>query len=286
MYLLSLGMESIYYLGMGFVFGAALGSFTKVLADRSLKRQGINGRSYCPGCKTTLRWYDLLPVISFILIKGRCRYCRRKIGLEYIVIEIISGIIFSLLFSQLPYSVFFSQDYFRTFITLTDLLFKSFSICILLSVALTDIRKMLIPDRIILPSIVIACIYLISITLIKTVYFGYMLIILESLFYPASAAILIAGFFYSLIVVTKGRGMGGGDVKLGAFMGLVLGFEMSMVALMIAFLSGSVVGILLIISGKKSFGEHIAFGPFLVLGSITALLWGKEILQWYLSLSI
>lgn len=292
---------------LGFVFGSVLGSFTKVLADRSLKKLGINGRSYCPGCKTTLRWYDLLPVVSFILLQGKCRYCHKKIGIEYPVVEITSGIIFSLLFLQLPYSIFFSKDYFNIFITLADLLFKSFSICVLVAVALTDIRKMIIPDRIILPSIVMATIYLLVITIIKVVYLFFYLnqtqtgkfliyktdyfirhaqYTAEPLLYPIATAVLIGGFFYSLIVVTKGRGMGGGDVKLGAFMGLILGFPMSLIALMIAFLSGSIIGILLIVTGKKSFGQHIAFGPYLVLGAITVLLYGDKILNWYLHLSI
>lgn len=300
-------MESIYFTGMGFLFGSSLGSFTKVLADRGLKKQGINGRSYCPGCKTTLRWYDLLPVFSFIYLKGKCRYCHKKIGFEYIIVEILSGVLFSLLFFQLPYSVFFSKDYFKIFITVEELFFKCFSVCILIAVALTDIKKMLIPDRIILPSIVMATMYLIITTLIKVAYLFYylnqsstgkfliynidyfrrhMFYTAEPLLYSVATAVLIGGFFYSLIIVTRGRGMGGGDVKLGSFIGLILGFPMSLIALLIAFISGSIVGVFLIVSGKKTFGQHIAFGPYLVLGAITVLLYGDKILNWYLHLSI
>ncbi len=96
--------------------------------------------------------------------------------------------------------------------------------------------------------------------------------------------LLIGGFFWGLIIITKGKGMGGGDVKLGAFMGLMLGFPQALIALILSFLTGAVFSIILIIFGKKSFGQVIPFGPFLVLGSLIVLFWGQEILNWYLSI--
>ena len=98
--------------------------------------------------------------------------------------------------------------------------------------------------------------------------------------------LLIGGFFMALIIITKGKGMGGGDVKLGAFMGLGLGFPNAPIATMLAFLLGAVVAIVLMVTGKKRFGQSIPFGPFLVLGSLMALFWGSHISNWYLHLSL
>lgn len=260
MYLLSFVMI------FGFVSGSILGSFVKVLADRSLSKKSFLGRSYCPFCKEGLRWYDLFPVASYILLNGRCRYCHKKIGTPYLWIEVGMGVLIGLLFWQS----------FQFSITLLDLLFKTFFIVVLAVLFLTDLKKMLIPDRIIKPAIIIALILLI----IKAVYTKSA----EPLYMGILMAILIGGFFFSLIVITKGKGMGGGDAKLGAFIGLMLGFPQALFALMLAFLTGAVFSIGLIIIGKKHFGQTIPFGPFLVLGSLIMLFWGKEIINWYLHL--
>ena len=96
--------------------------------------------------------------------------------------------------------------------------------------------------------------------------------------------LLIGGFFWALIIITKGKGMGGGDVKLGAFMGLMLGFPQSLLAIVLSFISGAIFSIFLIIFGKKHFGQAIPFGPFLVFGSLVSLFWGNLIIDWYLHL--
>ncbi len=97
-------------------------------------------------------------------------------------------------------------------------------------------------------------------------------------------AVIIGGFFWGLIIITRGKGMGGGDVKLGAFMGLMLGFPQSLIALILSFLTGAIFSMILIIFGKKHFGQTIPFGPFLVIGSLVALFWGNQIIDWYLHL--
>lgn len=291
----------------GFLVGTVLGSFIKVLADRSLIKKELGGRSYCPYCKAVLRWYDLFPVISYIFLKGKCRYCHKRIGIEYPLTEILTGILIGYLFWQSFQNLQFTIN-FQFAIFLAEFLFKVFFISILVSLAITDLKKMLIPDRIILPSIIFAIIYLLTLAVMKIGYLYYYLsqssvgklllpphspyfqrhalMTVESVLYPALTGLLLGGFFLGLIILTKGKGMGGGDVKLGVFLGLVLGFPNSLAALMMAFISGSIVAIILVISGKKSFGQQIPFGPFLVFGSIVALFWGKEIINWYLALSI
>lgn len=275
----------------GFILGAVLGSFIKVLADRSLSNKSFRGRSYCTACRHKLAWYDLLPIVSFFLLGGKCRYCRKSFSSEYILVEISSGIIFALVF-------------WKVFPNFYDLPLKIFFTCVLLVLFITDLKKMFIPDRIVLPALVVTLIYLVLLTIYKIGYLFYYLsqsrigqlllppnsdyfqrhaiISAYPLFWGIVMALLIGGFFTLLILITKGRGMGGGDVKLGALIGLSLGFPGSLVALMLSFISGAVFSIGLILLKKKHFGQSIPFGPFLVFGSIVSLLWGNQIVDWYL----
>lgn len=284
---------------MGFVIGIVLGSFVKALADRSLINRSFLGRSYCLNCKHKLQWYDLLPIVSYLLLRGKCRYCGDRISLEYLLVEVGMGLLIGFLFWQSLHGVQYQ-------ISLLELIFKSFFIIVLAILFLTDIKKMLIPDRIILPSIVISIIFITVITIIKVIYLYYyltqtvlgqkllqntdyfqrhLLITAEPLFGSILMGFLIGGFFMALIIITKGKGMGGGDVKLGAFIGLGLGFPLSLVAIMFSFLTGAVLSIILIVLGKKHIGSSIPFGPFLVMGALIALFWGNQIITWYLTIN-
>lgn len=189
-----------------------------------------------------------------------------------------------------------------------DLVFKVFFITVLSILFLTDLKKMFIPDRIILPAILIGVSSLLVITLIKIGYLYYYLtqspigqkllppysdyfqrhaaVTAEPLFFGLLMGLLIGAFFMSLIILTRGKGMGGGDVKLGAFMGIMLGFPGALLALVLSFLTGAIFSIVLIIAGKKHFGQTIPFGPFLVIGSLVVLFWGEQILNWYLHLGL
>lgn len=229
----------------GFIIGAILGSLSYALALRSLGKESFWGRSYCPHCKAKLRWYDLFPILSFVFLRGRCRYCRQSISKEYLLAEISMGILIAFVFWQ-QFSIF-----------------SLFFVTALIILFVTDIKKMLIPDRIVLPSIIIA-------------------LIARPLPANILTALGIAGFFYALILITKGKGMGGGDVKLGGFIGLGLGFPNGIVAIFLAFLLGAAFSIVALILRKKRLGQPIPFGPFLVLGSLIALFWGNSILNWYL----
>lgn len=286
---------------VGFFLGTILGSFVKALADRSLESKSFWGRSYCPKCRHKLAWYDLFPILSHVLLKGKCRYCHKKIPLEYLLTEIILGILIAYLFVQS-----FSNFQFSVFIL--EIVLKIFFVVVLAILFLTDLKKMLIPDRIILPAILIGITSLLAITIYKIGYLYYYLSqspIGQKLLPPYSdyfqrhvlisaqpfllsllIGALIGGFFLSLIIVTRGKGMGGGDVKLGAFIGIMLGFPNALLALILSFITGAIFSIGLVISGKKHFGQTIPFGPFLVSGSLIALFWGNQILDWYLHLGL
>ena len=293
---------------VGFLFGMVLGSFVKALADRSLGNKSFWGRSYCPKCQHKLAWYDLFPILSYILLHGKCRYCHRKIGFEYLLVEATMGILIGFLFWQTPFVIARSeatwQSVFQSSIILLDLVSKTFFVVILAILFLTDLKKMFIPDRIVLPAIWIGASSLLVITLYKIGYLYYYLAqtavgqkllppytdyfqrhalaAAQPFFGGVITALIIGGFFMGLIIITRGKGMGGGDVKLGVFMGMMLGFPAAFFALVLSFLIGSIFGIVLIITGKKHFGQTIPFGPFLVLGSLIMLFWGPPIIDWYL----
>ncbi|MBI4036025.1 prepilin peptidase [Candidatus Daviesbacteria bacterium] len=294
---------------VGFLIGIILGSFTKVLADRSLIGKYFKGRSYCLFCKTELRWYDLFPIFSYILLAGKCRYCKKKIGMEYLLVEVAVGLLVGFLFFQSFQGLSplqFQISNFKFQIKVIEVLLNIFFIAVLTALFLTDLKKMFIPDRVILPAIVVGAVSLFLFTIYKIGYLyfylsqtpvGRYLLPPHSDYFQRHALITaqpfllsilmglaIGGFFLSLIIITRGKGMGGGDVKLGAFIGLMLGFPNALVALILSFLTGAVFSVGLILLGKKHFGQTIPFGPFLVLGSLIMLYWGSQIIDWYLHL--
>ncbi len=292
-------------IALGFILGSLAGSLSLCLAKRSLTNKSFWGRSYCFKCKKILHWYDLLPIFSYLFLKGKCRYCRKDFGISHLAYETCSGILLATLF-------------YLNLATLTNLSavsivfwlefgFKIFILIVLVILFITDIETGLLPDRITYPAIVISFGYwiLISVVKISLLYFGltqsqlgryllppytnylfdHALVILDPFKWAIFASVLIGLFFGGLIWITKGRGMGGGDLKMGILLGLALGFPGAFLSLMLAFLLGSLVGITLIIARLKRFGQTIPFGPFLSIGAIITLFWGEKIINWYLDSS-
>lgn len=301
-------MQSFYFLLSGFILGTILGSLAKALADRSLTRRTFFGGSKCEFCKKHLSPLDLFPILSYLFLKGRCRYCKKNISIEYLLVEVFSGALIAFLFWQS--SAFFPgfEDIPKLILFLSPLLFNTFAVTILLILTLTDLKKTLIPDRISYPAIIIALVFLVVFTLYKIwlvfaslngsaigkyllppysdYFFRHAFIVAEPLIYGIITGFAIALFFLALIFVTKGRGMGGGDVKLGAFIGLVSGFPNGLLSLMLSFMTGAVVGIFLMAFGKKKLGQTIPFGPFLALGTLMTIFWGDTILNFYMNLKL
>ena len=236
-----------------FIFGLFIGSFLNVLSDRLPKGENfLNSRSYCPSCKHNLSFFDLIPVISFIVLKGKCRYCKKRISFWYPLSEITTAVVFVLAYLTSLQS--FMSIYFIFLLLISSLLIIVF---------LTDIKYGIILDKIITFAVFIAVLYL---------------IIFEnsSIISHFIAGLLALLFFLLLVVFTKGKGMGFGDVKLSFFMGLLLGIPGVIISLYIAFLTGAFVAIILILWRKKRFfKDTISFGPFLVLGTLITLFWGS-----------
>lgn len=226
-----------------FLFGLCVGSFLNSLVYRLNEgnlKSFIFGRSVCPKCKHKLEWRDNTPLFSFVLLGGRCRYCQKPISIHYPLVELATGI--------LTVSIFF-HGLFYLFITYA-----------LVAIFLSDLLYQTVPDEIVYPAIGVALFY--------------------SIINHQSSIIsgFLAGlFFLILVLITKGQGMGMGDVKLAALMGLFLGYPKIIVALYMAFLTGAIAGVILILLGKKRFGEHIPFGPFLIGSTFVSLFWGEII---------
>lgn len=293
---------------LGAIIGTCLGSLTKAIADRSLNGKSFWGRSYCEGCKKQLAWYDLFPVLSFIFVRGKCRRCKMKLSFQYPLIELLIGLIVGGLFVKFLPVNFLELTLEQQALTVFGILFYCVVVVILSAVFLTDFKTGYIPDRITYSGIWIVFVMLlisasVNVYLLyeklkvssigryllpphSNYFYTHSVDLMQPLFYGSLTALALGVFFYLLIVVTRGKGMGGGDLKLGVFLGLALGFPYALVALMLSFLLGSLFGIVLILIGKKKFGQTIPFGPFLSLGGIITIFWGAEILSWYLSFGI
>lgn len=292
----------------GFVVGMVFGSFTQATAGRVISGKSLRGRSYCPNCKKSLRWYDLFPVFSFLLLRGKCRNCKKGIPREDLIVEILMGIAYSLLFWSLIPANFlynFQLDLQTTFF-LSDVIFKSLVVFVLALIFLIDLKSGLIPNRITYPAVAVTIIYLLASAAFKSWVFyqnfllsplskylmppqssyvyDHLVRIWMPLIWSAAAAAAVALSFVLLIIATRGKGMGWGDVKYVFFLGLALGFPNIVPGIFIAFLVGAIFSVGLILFGKKSFGQTVPFGPFLSLGAFIALLWGMQIINRYVGI--
>ena len=264
-----------------FIFGLIVGSFLncviyRLQTDESFlkgrpRRKAfsfLRGRSFCPNCRHILSWQDLIPILSFLLLKGKCRYCRQKISFQYPLVELATGIIFLLIFLLL-------NNY--PMVQVIRSLYLGTMSCFLIVIFVYDFKHYLIPDKVIYPAIAIAFLY--------NIFYSFFLIhnskfLIYSLFSAFGAAV----FFLLIVLISRGKWMGIGDIKLAFFMGLFLSFPKILVALFSAFFIGAIIGIGLIIAGKKTMKSEVPFGPFLVTGTLLALFLGEQIITWYLTL--
>ena len=246
-----------------FVFGLIFGSFLNCVIYRLHSGESfLKGRSFCPNCQHILSWPDLIPVFSFLILKGKCRYCHKPISLQYPLVELATGTVFLLIFWNLEFGIW-------------DLLFRLLISCFLIIIFVYDLKHYIIPDQVIYPAIVIAFLY----NIYQFTIDNQQLTINNFL-----SAFGAAAFFLTLVLISYEKWLGWGDVKLAFLMGLFLGWPKILLALFLAFFIGAIIGIELIILGKKTLKSEIPFGPFLVSGTFLALFFGQKILDWYLNL--
>ncbi|MFH1890921.1 MAG: prepilin peptidase [Candidatus Kuenenbacteria bacterium] len=269
-----------------FFFGLIIGSFINCVIYRlHAKKSFLRGRSFCPKCKHQLVWYDNIPVLSFLLLKGKCRYCQKKISIQYPLVELITGILFIIVF-------IITIKQFNN-LTILDILlncsiaqllmlFRNWVFtAILIIIFIYDLKYCLILDKITIPAMVIALVLNITVRYMQIgladKLFYYFIILLFS-------GVICGGFFLIQFLVSKGKWIGGGDIRLGFLMGLMLGWPYAIAALFISYIIGSVIGLGLILSKRKTIKSQVPFGTFLGVGTFIALLWGDWIVQKYLNL--
>lgn len=239
-----------------FVFGVCIGSFLNVVIYRLPNNISIaKGHSYCPICKTNIKYRDLVPLLSFIFLKGKCRNCKTKISLRYPVIELITGF-FSLLCA---YKFNFTLNALVVFLLL----------CALIAIFFIDLDTMTIPDELILFLCLIALIYPFispNTNLLPNI-IG---------FFSISLPMLMINFLVK-------ESFGGGDIKLIAVCGFILGWQRCLLAFFISLVTACIICVYLLCSKKENLKSHIPFGPHLCIGIFIALFYGSEIIKMYLS---
>lgn len=257
-----------------FALGAAVGSFVNVVLYRTVIDEGwVHGRSRCDFCKKTIRWFDNIPLLSYLILRGMCRDCQKQISLSHPVVELLVGTLFvwwywgGSLFFQLTQSPFKA---------IQPIFWLAVGI-LLIMVFMADVLYLIIPDVVVGLLLVLTISYRLALT-------GFGIMQPLDLFRAVLGAVIAVGFFGGLWLITKGKGMGLGDVKLVAPLGLLLGWPNIFVGLFIAFVTGAAVGITMIALKKRSLGQVLPFGPFLIWGTMIALVYGDALSHWYLQL--
>ena len=253
---------------LAFAMGASVGSFLNVVADRLPSgRSLVHPRSYCESCQRTLDSADLLPVLSYLWLRGKCRHCGAAIPLRLVWVEIATGALFTLIFVRYGFGV--------------EFVVLCVSVSFLVAVALIDLEHGLILNRMVYPTIGVLLVFApfwtqlgLSRALLGNS--GLLASFFNSLLAGVGAFLL-----FLIIMLAYPRGMGGGDVKLVGLLGLLVGYPGVLVTLWIAVISGGAVAVSLLLLRKKGRKDAVPFGPFLALGAIAALLAGSDIVSRY-----
>ena len=237
-----------------FLFGLLIGSFLNVVIARVPERRSlVRPRSACPGCGGVIAWYDNVPVLSFVLLRGRCRACQEPISWRYPIVELVTASLLTLAYVAFGPTV--------------DFVVAAVLLASLVAIAAIDLQHQLIPDAITLPGILVG--------------FVANLVTGRIHWLECVAGILVGGGLFLAIILASGGGMGGGDMKLGAMLGAFLGWKALAFALFSAVVLGGVVAIALLASGQRGRKDPIPFGPFLALAGAVSLFWGERIVAWY-----
>ncbi|MDD5341582.1 MAG: prepilin peptidase [Patescibacteria group bacterium] len=246
-----------------FILGIIFGSFLNSLIYRLGQNISLVGRSFCPACKKILGVFDLIPLFSFIFLKNKCRYCGQKIGWQYFLVELATGLLFALTFWQHQ--------------AIDLLLFRNlFFVLVLIFIFVFDWKYYLILDRIIWPALAAALI--LNILSSKPQAPG------TELWAMGLGLLIGAGFFGIQYLISKGKWIGLGDVKFGALLGVMFGWQLTILVIILAYVIGGLVASILLISRKKNFGEVLPMGTFLAISGVIAMLFGQQILTFYFNL--
>ena len=238
-----------------FFVGLCVGSFLNVVIARvPAGRSIVSPRSACPRCATPIAWYDNIPLLSFVLLGARCRKCREPISWRYPAVELATGLLFVWALAERGLTL--------------DLIPALLLVTGLIVITGIDLDHQLIPDVISLPGIAVG--------LVASAVTG------RPGWLDSLIGILLGGGIFLLIIVASRGGMGGGDMKMGAMLGAFLGWQMALVAILVAILAGGVLAIAVLALRRKGRKDALPFGPFLAFGGLVSLFRGEALLAWYL----
>lgn len=247
-----------------FILGAMLGSFANVIIYRLPKGESVvTPRSHCGQCKKTVAWYDNIPILSWFILRGRCRHCQAKFSIRYPLVELLMAVLFVMAYH------FIGLNWY-----LLEVCIFIFS---LVTASFIDLDHYILPDVLTLPGIVIGLVGA--------------LLNPERDFLNAILGVLLGGGFlyaiaYFYFIIRKQEGMGGGDIKLLAWMGAVLGWKAIPFVIISSSLIGTVGGLFTAFRHKQGMQTVIPFGPYLALGAVLFLFGGESLASWYLHLFI
>jgi leader peptidase (prepilin peptidase) / N-methyltransferase len=256
--------EKVYLSVVVFLFGLVVGSFDNVAIYRIPEKKSLWGpRSFCPRCSATIAWYDNIPIFSYFLLRRRCRHCGEHISWRYPLVELLSGLLFFAVFAHVGFG------------WAAELLPYLFMVTVLIIVSAIDLELQIIPNRVMYPAIPVALAAMGAVALAR----GDYRIMLDSLI---GAAVIAVPWALAAFIFPRGFGMG--DAKLAAFTGAILGWRAELVGFFIGVALGAIVGVVLMLAGKKGRKSRIPFGPFLAAGALVALFWGQAIWDFYVGL--
>lgn len=250
---------TLLYLVFLFILGSAIGSFLNVLIDRLPNEESIMGRSHCDYCKKQLPYFVNIPIFSWFLLQGKTKCCHKPLSIQYPLVELLTGIVFVGGWLYLNIMVI-------DFITIIKLISLLGLFSTIIVIVIADLKYHIIPDSMQLLYLVFSILYLVG-----------------NGFKPFPTRIIDGLIIMSpilfLFLITMGRGMGFADVKLAFTIGFLLGKIEGFLALYIAFISGAIIGVIMILGRKRGMKSKIAFGPFLILGMLVMLFYGKTIVS-------
>ncbi|MCX7956199.1 MAG: prepilin peptidase [Patescibacteria group bacterium] len=259
-----------------FILGLSIGSFLNVVIDRLIKNQSLLGRSRCDYCRKKIVWHDLIPVLSFFLLKGKSRCCHKKINWQYPIVELLTGISFFLIFN-FQFSIF-NEFLIYQFLKLFFLLGIMSSLIVIF---FSDAKYHLVSDYVLWSFFGFSFFY--KMIFIISTKIGISLDILKQIqndvFFSFLSGLIVCLPIFLIYYLSKERAMGLGDVYMTFIIGFFLDWKAGFLALYIAVLLGGLTGLILIIFKKSKLKSKIAFGPFLVIGTLIMFFWGDKIIN-------
>ncbi|NQV90018.1 prepilin peptidase [Candidatus Uhrbacteria bacterium] len=250
-----------------FIVGVCIGSFLNVAIFRTHEDESIvRGRSKCQTCEVSIGAQDLVPILSYLRLKGRCRSCKSVVSWQYPVVELATGMLFLLMYLTIDWNIPYNlglQD-------MMLLLFRNWVfVSYLVLIFVYDLRHMLILDRFTIPAMIFAVLANLWLGVIP----GWSVLV---------GGLVIGGFFWLQFTISKGVWVGGGDIRMGALMGFMLGIEQGFVALFLAYVLGALIGVGLLVSKVVTRKTQVPFGTFLAVATVLTLIIGQPMIDWYL----